>query len=144
MQTTAIHCKQMQNIACIHLLISYIVTWQYITLLFLWYSQPMFLLLKNRSPWNFVLSKNFLHTSIFQPRQSQPNFLNNIFMKNETLFTIKEVVDKKLLGYKERTIRQLIKDGKLWFVDISEKGSIRRIIRIPESAIGNFVKERTQ
>jgi len=99
---------------------------------------------KSRKWSNFVLSKNRHHTSIFQLRQKLQKYLNNSLMTNETLFTIKEVVDKKLLGYKGRTIRQLIKDGKLWFVDISEKGSIRRIIRIPESAITKFIKSRTK
>ncbi len=122
--------------------------WQ-LTILFLWLiSQKSFavsLLLHF-----YIRSKNRHRHSSNQTKphrhQVQNLFRNHNFMTttNETLYTIKEVVDNKLLWYRERTIRQLIKEGKLWFVDISWKGSIRRIIRIPKSSIDAFLKERTR
>lgn len=62
--------------------------------------------------------------------------------KPETLFTVKEVADKKLLGYGQRTIRQLIKDKKLKTVDLSEADAKKPTIRIPESAIQEFLQSK--
>lgn len=61
------------------------------------------------------------------------------------LFTVKEVADRKLLWYGQRTIRQLIKDKKIRTVDLSENDSSRerKTIRIPESAIQEFLKTKT-
>jgi len=59
----------------------------------------------------------------------------------EALFTVKEVAERKLLWYSGRTIRQLIKDKKLRFVDLSEDGA-KKTIRIPESAIKEFLEAK--
>lgn len=61
------------------------------------------------------------------------------------LFTVKEVADRKLLWYGQRTIRQLIKDKKIRTVDLSENDDSRerKTIRIPESAIQEFLKTKT-
>lgn len=60
------------------------------------------------------------------------------------LFTVKEVADRKLLWYGQRTIRQLIKDKKIRTVDLSENDSSRerKTIRIPESAIQEFLETK--
>ncbi len=113
-----------------------------------------------KTPSNFVVSrhslfslkrksKNHKHSWNLKQRQKLEKlhhlFLNHNSMKETTiakLYTIKEVVDWKLLWYKARSIREFIKKGELGFVDISPKWSIRRIIRIPESEIEIFLKKR--
>ena len=62
--------------------------------------------------------------------------------KNEALLTVREVADRMLLGYKARTIRQLIKNGEIRTVDVSAPGAKRPAIRIPESAITEFVERK--
>lgn len=63
--------------------------------------------------------------------------------KTETLFTVKEVADKKLLWYGQRTIRQLIKEKKIRTVDLSEENAKKSTIRIPESAIQEFLQAKS-
>ena len=62
--------------------------------------------------------------------------------KHESLLTVREVAERMLLGYKARTIRQLIKKGEIRIVDVSTPGAKRPAIRIPESAITEFLESR--
>ena len=57
----------------------------------------------------------------------------------ETMYTVREVVQKGLLGYKERTVRQLIRDGVLRSKTILREGGKQRRVLIPESAITEFL-----
>lgn len=63
----------------------------------------------------------------------------------EKLYTVNEIVDKKLLfGYKRRKIFYLINAGELKHVDISQGKNKYRNLRISESSIDNFVSSRSK
>lgn len=62
--------------------------------------------------------------------------------KNESMFTVRQVAENMLLWYKTRTIRNLIKKGEIRIIDVSTPGAKIRSIRIPESAITEFIEKK--
>lgn len=62
----------------------------------------------------------------------------------EKYYSIPEVVEKNmLLGFSHIKIRQLIDDGDLSAAIYQEEGK-RKTIRIPESAIEKFMREKVK
>jgi len=59
----------------------------------------------------------------------------------ETMYTVRELVKLKLLGYKERAIRQLIATQKLRCVRMRPQGSKQVKILVPESAVREFLEQ---
>jgi len=60
----------------------------------------------------------------------------------EKLYSIKEIVEKGLLGVKERKLRQLIIDKEIEAINIS-KGSKRPNYRFTEQALQNFLTKNS-
>ena len=62
----------------------------------------------------------------------------------EARYTVQEVAKLKLLGLAQRSIRQLIKDGKLRVQRIKTEGMKKARVFIPESAIKEYLEKYTQ
>ena len=62
----------------------------------------------------------------------------------ETRYTVHEVAQLKLLGLAQRSIRQLVKDGKLRVQRIKTEGMKKARVFIPESAIKEYLEKYTQ
>lgn len=62
----------------------------------------------------------------------------------EARYTVQEVAQLKLLGLAQRSIRQLIKDGKLRVQRIKTEGMKKARVFIPESAIKEYLEKYTQ
>lgn len=62
----------------------------------------------------------------------------------EPLYTVNEVAQKKLLGLGQRSIRQLIKDGKIRVQRIKTEDMKKARVFIPESAIREYLDKYTQ
>lgn len=62
----------------------------------------------------------------------------------ETMYTVKDLVVNKLLGYKERMIRKLINEGQLRSIRIKPEGGKHVKILVPESAVKEFLEKATQ
>lgn len=60
----------------------------------------------------------------------------------EKLYKIREVVEQGLLWIKERKLRQIIQDGEIEVIDISQ-GSKRKNYRITETAIKTFLERNS-
>lgn len=62
----------------------------------------------------------------------------------EARYTVQEVAELKLLGLAQRSIRQLIKEGKLRVQRIKTEGMKKARVFIPESAIKEYLEKYTQ
>ena len=62
----------------------------------------------------------------------------------EPRYTVQEVSEMRLLGVAQRSIRQLIKEGKLRVQRIKTEGMKKARVFIPESAIKEYLEKYTQ
>jgi excisionase family DNA binding protein len=62
----------------------------------------------------------------------------------EPRYTVQEVAELRLLGLEQRSIRQLIMDGKLRVQRIKTEGMKKARVFIPESAIKEYLEKYTQ
>jgi len=62
----------------------------------------------------------------------------------EPRYTVQEVAELRLLGLEQRSIRQLIMDGKLRVQRIKTEGMQKARVFIPESAIKEYLEKYTQ
>lgn len=62
----------------------------------------------------------------------------------EPRYTVQEVAELRLLGLEQRSIRQLIKDGKIRVQRIKTEGMKKARVFIPESAIKEYLEKYTQ
>ena len=69
----------------------------------------------------------------------------------ETLYTFREVAEQGLIGYKIDMIRVFAKRYEtgdtatgLRTIDVSDPDSLKRVMRVPESAIEEFLEKRVR
>lgn len=62
----------------------------------------------------------------------------------EPRYTVQEVAELRLLGLEQRSIRQLIMDGKLRVQRIKTEGMKKARVFIPESSIKEYLEKYTQ
>lgn len=62
----------------------------------------------------------------------------------EPRYTVQEVAEHKFLGLEQRSIRQLIMDGKLRVQRIKTEGMKKARVFITESAIKEYLEKYTQ
>lgn len=62
----------------------------------------------------------------------------------EPRYTVNEVATQRLLGLGQRSIRQLIKEGKLRVQRIKTEGMKKARVFIPESSIKEYLEKYTQ
>lgn len=62
----------------------------------------------------------------------------------EPRYTVTEVAEMRLLGLAQRSIRQLIKDGKIRVQRIRTEGIKKPRVFIPESAIKEYLEKYTE
>lgn len=60
----------------------------------------------------------------------------------EKLYTVKEIAAQRLLGYGERTIRDLIKSWELETIDVRRAGSQKPSYRIKQSVLNEYLKKK--
>lgn len=60
----------------------------------------------------------------------------------EKLYTVKEIAAQRLLGYGERTIRDLIKSWELETIDVRRAGSQKPSYRVKQSVLNEYLKKK--
>lgn len=60
----------------------------------------------------------------------------------EKLYTVKEIAAQRLLGYGERTIRDLIKSWEVETIDVRRAGSQKPSYRVKQSVLNEYLKKK--
>jgi hypothetical protein len=60
----------------------------------------------------------------------------------EKLYTVKEIAAQRLLGYGERTIRELIKSWELETIDVRRAWAAKPSYRVKQSVLNEFLKKK--